>query len=237
VKKAPEAVDFRTIPLLHDPLWQMSFGERAALEGLLSQLKPRLSIELGTAQGGSLERIAFHSERVHTFDLIDPPINRASYANVEFHVGDSHEALPDELARLVTEGRTVDFALVDGDHSADGVRQDLEDLLASPAVANTIIVLHDTVNEMVRAGIEQVHLEAFPKVAYVELDFVAGYMFREPSLLHELWGGLGLVIVDSARLSYFTQPVRQARYYEAYDLFRRARDLIVADETVREASP
>jgi hypothetical protein len=214
----------------------MSFGERAALEGLLSQLKPRLSIELGTAQGGSLERIAFHSEQVHTFDLLDPPIDRSSYPNVEFHVGDSHVALPQELARLADEGRNVDFALVDGDHSEDGVCEDLEDLLASSAVANTVIVLHDTVNETVRAGIEKVHLEAFPKVAYVELDFVAGYMFREPSLLHELWGGLGLVIVDSARFSYFSEPVRQARYYEAYDLFRRARDLVVADETAREMS-
>ena len=52
--------------------WQMSFGERAAIEGVLAQLRPQLAIEIGTAEGGSLERIAAHSERVISFDLVEP---------------------------------------------------------------------------------------------------------------------------------------------------------------------
>jgi hypothetical protein len=110
------------------------------------------------------------------------------------------------------------------------VRQDVEDLLASPAIGRTIIVLHDTMNEAVRAGLESVRYETYPKVAYVELDFVAGYMFREPSLLHELWGGLGLVVVNSTRDAYFSEPVRQGKYYEAFDLVRKARELVVDEE-------
>jgi hypothetical protein len=54
--------------------------------------------------------------------------------------------VPRLLAALEAVGRPVDFALVDGDHSAEGVRRDLESLLASPTTGRTRIVLHDTMN-------------------------------------------------------------------------------------------
>jgi len=218
------------IQVFRDSKWQMSFGERAALEGVLSQLQPQLAIEIGTAEGGSLARVAAHSAEVHSFDLVEPQPAARELPNVTFHTGDSHKLLPELLARLADADRNVDFVLVDGDHSAEGVRQDVQDLLASPAIGRTIIVLHDTMNEAVRAGLEGVRYEAYPKMAHVELDFVAGYMFREPSLLHELWGGLGLVIVDSTRDAYFSEPVRQRKYYEAFELVRSARELVVDEE-------
>ena len=218
------------IQILQDPNCQMSYGERAALEGLLAQLKPELAIEIGTAEGGSLARIAAHSAEVHSFDLVEPDPAARELAGVTFHTGDSHRLLPELLARFAEEGRNVDFVLVDGDHSSEGVRQDVHDLLESPAIAQTIIVLHDTMNEMVRAGLEDVRYEAYPKVEYVELDLVAGYMFREPSLLHELWGGLGLIVVDSSRAAYFSGGARQRRYYEAFGLVREARGLVVDRE-------
>jgi hypothetical protein len=219
----PSGASDGLIQMLRDPDWQMSYGERAALEGLLSQLQPRLAIEIGTAEGGSLGRIAEHSAEVHSFDLVEPHPGVRELPNVTLHTGDSHRLLPELLARLADEGRNVDFVLVDGDHSSEGVCQDVRDLLDSRAIGRTIIVIHDTINETVRAGLERVRYEAYPKVAYVELDFVAGYMFREPSLLHELWGGLGLVVVDSARSAYFAGGARQKRYYEAFGLVREAR--------------
>jgi hypothetical protein len=212
----------------------MSFGERAAIEGVLTQSKPRLALELGTAQGGSLERIAEHSDEVHTFDLIEPPLDRTRFPNVQFHVGDSHRLLPEVLSVLAESGRNVDFVLVDGDHSSAGVRRDVLDLLDSPALGHSIILLHDTANESVRTGIESVSFESYPKVAYVELDFVAGYLFRESSLRHELWGGVGLVVVDAARLAYFAPAVRQQRYYELGRLMPALRDLVIARETGSE---
>jgi Methyltransferase domain len=218
------------LPILRPSAWQMSFGDRAAVEGVLSQLKPDLAIELGTAQGGSLARIATHSREVHTFDLIEVPFDKSAFPNVTFHSGDSHVLLPKLLESLSEEGRNVDFVLVDGDHTVEGIKQDLEDLLSSAAIRDTIILLHDTANEVVRSGIELVPIEAYPKVAYVDFDFVAGHMFREPTLLHELWGGLGLVLVDSARLAYFAPSVMQRRYYEAGQLLRIARDVVVARE-------
>jgi Methyltransferase domain len=211
-------------PLLQDAEWQMSFGERAALEGLLSQLKPRLSIEIGTAEGGSLARICAHSEEVHSFDLVEPDEKARELPGVELHTGDGHVLLPAFLAQLAQEKRNVDFVLVDGDHSTEGVRRDMEDLLDSPAIGRTVIVAHDTANEVVRAGLDAVVYEAYPKVAYVELDFVAGYVFDEESLRNEMWGGLGLVVIEASRPAYFGNAVRQERYVPAFELLREARD-------------
>lgn len=109
-------------PLLQgSPDWQMRFGERFALEGVLATLKPRLAIEIGTAQGGSLRRIASHCQEVHSFDIL-PDIDglEDELPNVRTHVGDSAVLVPQFLAGLEHEGREVDFVLVDGDHSAAG---------------------------------------------------------------------------------------------------------------------
>lgn len=175
--------------------WQMTYGERAALEGLASSAKPRLAIEIGTAQGGSLDCIATHAEEVHSFDLVAP--SEPLPANVTAHTGNSRETLPRVLAELEAAGRTVDFALVDGDHTAAGVRADLECLLRSPAVDFALIVLHDTMNEEVRRGIRATGLESIPGVVFADLDLVPGYAARGGPFDGELWGGLGLIVVDS----------------------------------------
>jgi hypothetical protein len=196
--------------------WFMSLGERASLEGILSALRPSLSIEIGTWSGGSLDRISAHSEAVHAIDLVrHPNVTDERFPNVTFHVGDSHELLPGLLAALAAAENNVDFVLVDGDHSAQGVHRDLEDLLASSSVGRTIILVHDTLNERVRAGLERVDFEAFDKVSFVELDFVPGQLFREGGRKDELWCGLGLVITG---WDLGEEPVWPA-IYEAPDVF------------------
>jgi hypothetical protein len=180
-------------PLLSRSDWQMAPGERAALEGVLADVKPRLAIEIGTAQGGSLERIAAHSEEVHAFDF-EAQVDPAAYPNVTFHLGDNHVLLPQLLVEFERAGRNVDFVLVDADHSSAGVRRDLEDLLRSGAVRETFIVLHDTMNEGVSSGLEAVDLDAHPKVVFCDLGFVQ--LDPHARGLREIWGGLGLVICD-----------------------------------------
>ena len=179
--------------------WQMSFGERAAIEGVLTQLRPRLAIEIGTAEGGSLGRIAAHSGRVISFDLVEPDAAVRSLTNVELRTGDSHVLLPLELERLAAAGEQVDFVLVDGDHRAEGARRDIEDLLASEALTNSVILAHDSLNQDVRQGLEAVPYGEIEKVAFVDLDFVGGYVPAELPMLGECWGGLGLIVVDESR--------------------------------------
>lgn len=210
--------------LFDDPIWQMAFGERAAIEGVLSALRPGLAIEVGTAEGACLRRISRHSAEVHSFDLVTPSVPDLP-EHVHLHTGDSHVLLPEVLSRFAAAGRNVDFALVDGDHSADGVRRDVEALLASPAVGNTVIITHDTGNERVRSGLDAVPYGAWPKVAHVDLDFVPGHLGRD-RFPGELWYGLGLIIVASGRPAYGSRPAVQTDRHHGGELLALARDVI-----------
>jgi Methyltransferase domain len=189
----------RAEPIFGAPDWQMTWGERAAIEGLLSLVRPAVSIAIDTAQGESVRRIAAYSGEVHAVDLLAPPPDLLELSHVHFHAGDSSRWLADLLQRLVEESRNVDFVLVDGDHAGEGVRKDLVTLLESRATADTVIVLHNTMNERVRAGIERAGVEGYPKVAAYELDAVPGYLLKAGKFRGELWGGLGIIKTDARR--------------------------------------
>jgi cephalosporin hydroxylase len=176
----------------------MTHGERFALEGLLCHLKPKLSIEIGTADGGSLRRIAAHSDEVHSFD-ISPEVARleAEIERAHVHIGDSTTTLPTMLGQFASEGRHVDFALVDGDHTSEGVQRDAAAILASDACRHTVVVFHDSANDDVRAGLEALRLHDHPKVIWSMLDFVPGYLCvrDHPTYPHAAWNGLALVLL------------------------------------------
>jgi hypothetical protein len=161
------------------------------LAGVLSVLQPQISIEVGTSTGGSLRVIGAHSTTVHSFDLVrHEDLTAERFPNVTFHTGDSHELLPQLLEQLARDGTNVDFAFVDGDHTAAGVKRDVEDLLASGATARTVILVHDTLNERVRAGLDATHFDAFADVRVVDLDFVPGRALPDG----QLWAGLGVIV-------------------------------------------
>ncbi len=173
----------------------MAPGERAALSGVVQLLQPSLSIEIGTAEGGSLGMVSLASEEVHSFDLQrHSSLTSERFPNVVFHTGDSHELLPKVLDELSKSGQNVDFALVDGDHSAEGVQTDVESLLRSPSVGLSAILVHDTLNHRVRQGLENVDYQAFDKIRFVDLDFVPGRVMREGPVKDEYWSGLGLIV-------------------------------------------
>lgn len=212
----------------------MSYGERAALEGVVAQLRPRLALEIGTGQGGSLECLARHSAEVHTIDLVEAPTRVHQIPKVTVHTGDSRELVPALLREFESRGRNVDFVLIDGDHSAEGVRRDLENVLHASAVSQSLILAHDTMNDIVRSGLESVDVEKFDKVVYFDLDFVPGYFVREGPFRHELWGGLGFFVVDAARSWTPDEVGRQTRFFEAYRLVRPIRDAVLEQEAAGE---
>lgn len=219
-----------SIGIFDEAPWQMTLGERAALEGILSQLKPRLAIEIGTAEGGSLRCIAKHSGHVHSFDLVPPDLDMSELSRVTLHTGDGHVLLPEALAELAQDGINVDFALVDGDHTSDGVERDTRDLLASSAVRTTVILFHDTMNDDVRAGLKRINVASEPKITYFDLDFVTGRLNYGGPFHHQLWGGLGLMVVDidAGHRWQASQPTSDA--YEPFELVSPVRDALVARE-------
>jgi hypothetical protein len=214
-----------TVPVIADPTWQMTYGERFALEGLLTQLQPRLAIETGTAQGGSLRRIAAHSDEVHAFDLV-PEVAELGRGipNARFHIGDSATLVPQTLEQFAAEGRHVDFALIDGDHSREGVKRDTLAVIDSPACQTTVIVFHDSVNDDVRAGLEDLDLASHPKVVMCILDFVPGYLVK-PDHAHyanAAWNGLGLVVLGARAPGDFAVTLDDR--YSVAEVYQRIRE-------------
>jgi hypothetical protein len=207
----PQPLGNAPIPLLADERTQMSFGERAALEGVLLQLRPKIALEVGSAAGGSLARIAAYSHSVHSFDLVLPADEVAALGNVTCHTGDSHKLLPATLASLAGRGCMVEFAFVDGDHTPEGAREDLSALLDSSATPSTVILLHDTANLDVRLGVE-LAIAAHAKIVYHELDFVPGREFAEGPFANQWWGGLGLVITGDRRNDGYRGSPAQTLY-------------------------
>lgn len=221
----PRPLEVSPLALACDALPQMSFGERAALEGVLTQVRPKLALELGTAEGGSLRRIAAHSAEVHSIDLDHQPVRSSGPlpSHVTIHQGPSAELLPPLLQRFEESKRNLDFALVDGDHSFEGAKGDLEALLRSPVTRRTVILVHDSMNAEVRAGIEGVGLEGYDKVVYHELDFVPGYIYAEGAARDSVWGGLSLVLTDVRRSPGYTESTRQSLYREPFEPTHRTR--------------
>jgi hypothetical protein len=214
------------VPIFADPANQMSFGERAALVGLLEQIEPRLSLEIGTYEGGSLRWIAEHSDHVDTFDLDDLVYDRTGLLNVSFHQGDSKVTVPRVLAWYTEQGIAVDFVLIDGDHSSEGVRTDLEHVLDSPACARTVIAVHDAGNEEARHGIQLVEAAAHPRVVYVEPDFVPGYEFADGDVRGQRWGGLALIITGDRNTDGYGEHPLQTRYVPTFELMRRGQHAV-----------
>ncbi len=219
----PAALEFSPLALTREGASQMSFGERAALEGVLAQLRPAVAIEVGTAEGGSLSRIAAYSEVVHSIDISYAELDGPLPGNVMLHAGRSAEVLPLLLDELASQAKAVDFALVDGDHSFEGVIGDVHALLDSRATDRSVMLVHDSVNAEIRSGLEQVGIEDHGKVVYYEPDFVPGYVYRTGSARNTAWGGLALVICDARRSPAYADSPRQSRYYEPYEAIQSMR--------------
>jgi len=177
--------------------WWMQPSERVGLIFVLEHLRPKVAIEIGTKNGGSLQVLSYFCNRVYSID-IDPDVPQrlqGKFANVEYLIGPSDQILPSLIDRLQKEGAELSFALVDGDHSRDGVRKDINNLLRFRPSVPFYIIMHDSFNPRCRLGLKQADWLANPHVHAVELDFVAGYVTAGGSFRHELWGGLALGIL------------------------------------------
>ncbi len=194
----------QTFPLMNAALqttnldyWMMSPSEQVAMVFLLEHLRPKVAIEIGTRLGGSLQVLARFSERVYSID-IDREVSKrlaGKHDNVEYLTGASDDLLPPLIERLQGEQAELGFALVDGDHSADGVRKDIDNLLRFRPSVPFYIVMHDSFNPACREGLREARWGDNPFVHAVELDFVVGVVNPAPAFRDQLWGGLALAIL------------------------------------------
>jgi len=173
--------------------WQMSIPEKFVFTDLLHQIRPTVAIEVGTRYGGSIRVISMFSEMVFSLD-IDPQVQEHinSFNNVTFIKGDSGFTLPTLLSQMSKDNIALEFVLIDGDHSFNGVRRDIESLLCYTPVNPVTILLHDSYNPNCREGIRSIDWSCSPYVHYMELDYVPGLLLNSQKHYNQMWGGLAL---------------------------------------------
>lgn len=181
--------------------WQMTNCERFALQDLLRRIKPETSLEIGTYRGGSLQVISHFSQRVISLD-IDPTVPErmgSRFSNVTFRVGPSQELLPSVLAECTANGSSIEFVLVDGDHSTAGVRRDIEALLRYIPKKRCVVIMHDSFNPACREGIRTAPWAACPYVKWVDLDFIPGIYHQhayDTAEARTMWGGFACAVLE-----------------------------------------
>ncbi|WP_158045242.1 glycosyltransferase [Skermanella pratensis] len=179
--------------------WQMHDSERMALTGLLARHKPACSLEIGTYFGGSLSLIAQYSKVVFSVDIDAAVLDRVpDYDNVSFLIGPSTEVVPRLFRALEDEGIDVDFILIDADHSAEGVRRDIEIVLKYVPRKPLLIAMHDSFNPDCRAGIVSADWESSPYAHWVDVDFVPGRIVEGEgnAAAGQMWGGLAVAMLQ-----------------------------------------
>ena len=179
--------------------WQMNDSERFAITAILSRIRPQCSIEVGTYKGGSLSLTSQYSKMVFSID-IDPslPEKFKYFKNVSFLTGPSSVILPLLLKELDESRIPVDFILIYGDHSAEGVKRDINSLLSYIPKRPLIVVMHDSFNPECRRGMLEANWENSSYVDYVDLDFIPGRLVEhEGGGKGEMWGGVGLAFFSS----------------------------------------
>jgi predicted O-methyltransferase YrrM len=130
----------------------------AALK-VVQQAQPRTTMELGTANGGTLfmlTRVSAPDALILSLDLPGGdwgggygekrvPLYEAfalPTQTIKLLRADSHQPASLDMIRETLEGRTIDFLFIDGDHSYEGVKMDYE--MYSPLVTpGGLIGFHD----------------------------------------------------------------------------------------------
>jgi len=100
-----------------------------------------------------------------------------------------------------TEQIPVDFVLIDGDHSAEGIKRDVELLLSYVPMKPLFVMMHDSFNPECRRGMLEVDWEKSPYVQWVDIDFIPGRLIDDGGPTSgEMRGGLALAyLIPTAR--------------------------------------
>lgn len=180
--------------------WQMNNSERMALTTILSRHNPQCSIEIGTYKGGSLSLLSQFSKMVFSINKDPTASQRFSFfKNVTFLTGLSQVSLPLLLKSLDYEQVPVDFILIDGDHSADEVKNDLNLVLSYIPKKPLFVIIHNSFNPECRRGILSADWNSCPYVQWADIDFVPGCIIENGSASDgEMWGGLALIFMTPA---------------------------------------
>lgn len=90
------------------------------------------------------------------------------------------------------------FVFIDGDHSTEGVRRDIGNLLGLVPKTTIVFIMHDSFNPNCRKGITSAEWSKCRHVQSVEVDFIPGKFFRnhhDTARPRTMWGGFACAIL------------------------------------------
>jgi predicted O-methyltransferase YrrM len=182
--------------------------EFAPLLALVKRGSPRTVVEIGTAAGGSFYAwccVAHPSGTIVSIDLPggafgggysteDIPRLQAygrAGQRLSFILANSHRVSTCELLSETLAGSGIDFLMIDGDHTYDGVGRDFE--LYSPLLsANGLVAFHDILPHPKHSRCEVHRFWDEVKERYRHVEFVDPY----PDPVEGPWGGIGVLYWD-----------------------------------------
>jgi predicted O-methyltransferase YrrM len=182
------------------PVW-MSMHERVVVYSLVAGLQPKRVLEIGTFRGGSTLIMCAALDDLGSDASItcvdpEPRVDPADWALVEHRAAMVAESSPQGLAKArEIAGAPFDFALIDGDHSQEGVRRDVVGTV--PVLADDAhLLFHDALYWRVEEGIAQALTEVegtFEDAGMVSVQ-ASSTDGGEIEDGHEVrWGGLRLM--------------------------------------------
>ena len=156
------------------------FQDRSEILGLLTtldKLNPKYILEIGTSRGGTLflfSRIASEDALLISVDWYYPkwriPFYKSfAFPNQQIHLirANSHDKRTLEKVEAILDGNKLDFLLIDGDHTYEGVRKDFE--MYAPLVREGgMIAFHDIMERVSHWGVRKFWNEIKPRYEYVE---------------------------------------------------------------------
>jgi predicted O-methyltransferase YrrM len=178
-------------------------SEVSELLEIINRMKPKVILEIGTANGGTLFLFSHVAPDVATVISIDlsggrfgggyPAWRTLLYKSFalpgqKIHLlrADSHKRDTLEQVKLILggSGREIDFLFIDGDHTYEGVKRDFE--MYSPLVKKGgIVAFHDIVPHPSETGCEVSKLWEEMKSRYNHLELV-----KDQS---QNWAGIGII--------------------------------------------
>jgi predicted O-methyltransferase YrrM len=185
-------------------------NELEPLIALVRERKPSTVVEIGTFKGGTLFALCQAADPEARIVSIDLPKGKGLFGGgYSWREGRRFRKFPQPGQRLTTlrcdshspetvrqvedllGGRPIDFLMIDGDHTYDGVKRDWETW--EPLVApQGLIVLHDILEhpEQPLSEVDRFWSEIAPGQNTIE--------FTDPDddWGHGQWGGIGVVFKD-----------------------------------------
>ena len=207
--------------------WQMTRWEKYAFISLVRKRKPSVAIEIGNATGGSLQVLASVCNKVYAIDfqqVIHDGLKDKFSNHVEFHTGDSKVLLPEILKKIQESNEELGFVFIDGNHSTEGVKADINCVLNGyTPICELIIIFHDSFNPECRRGIIDADWKKNQYVHYVDVDFIPGNFYKEPlgaCKADSIWNGLSFALLKP-EIRKGDLEIRQT-LQPSYDIFYKA---------------